>query len=118
MAPPEAGQQPGHRHPGDALLGAQGQGPAQHPLHRGDRLVRRPHLGEDPPCLLQQRPPRLRQRHPAGRAHEQRCPQLPLQRPDRRRQPGLGHQQAFRRPGEVLVLGDRHEVLEMTQFHD
>ncbi|CAM5570532.1 hypothetical protein SFUMM280S_03093 [Streptomyces fumanus] len=49
---------------------------------------------------------------------EQRCAQLPLQRPHRRRQAGLGDQQAFRRPGEVLVLGDRDEVLEMAQFHD
>jgi hypothetical protein len=30
----------------------------------------------------------------------------------------LGHQEPFRRPGEVLVLGDGDEVLQVAQFHD
>jgi hypothetical protein len=37
---------------------------------------------------------------------------------DGRGQARLGHQEPFGGPGEVLVLGDRDEVLEMAQFHD
>lgn len=105
-------------HPGDALLGAHGEGAADHALHGGHGLVGRPHLRQDPLRLGQQRPARLRQRHPPGGPYEQRGAQFPLQGPDRRRQARLGDHQAFGGPGEVLVLGDRDEVLEVAQFHD
>ncbi|GGT28386.1 hypothetical protein GCM10010254_56410 [Streptomyces chromofuscus] len=115
---PERGEQPRHVHPGDTLLGAEREHPAQHALHRGHRLVGRPHLREDPLRLAQQRPPGRGERHPAGGPHEQRRPQLPFQRADRGGQARLGHHQPLGRPGEVLVLGDRDEVLKMAQFHD
>jgi hypothetical protein len=118
MLPPEGREQPRHMHPGDALLRPERQHPAQHALHGGDRLMGCAYLRQDPLRLAQQGPARRSERHPAGRTHEQRGLQLPLQSPDRGRQAGLGHEQAFGRPGEVLVLGDRHEVLEMAQFHD
>ncbi len=118
MLPPEGREQPRHMHSGDALLGPQRQHPAQHALHGGHRLVGGPHLREDPFRLAQQRPPGRGEGHPAGRPHEQRGLQLPLQGPDRGRQARLGHHEALGRPGEVLVLGDRHKVLEMAQFHD
>lgn len=105
-------------HARDALLGAEGERAAQHALHGGHRLVRRAHLRQDALGLAEQGPARLRQRHPAGGAHEQRRPQLPLEGADRRRQARLGDHQAFGGPGEVLVLGDGDEVLEVAQFHD
>ncbi len=105
-------------HPGDALLGAQGQRAAQHALHRGHRLVRRADLRQDAFRLAEQRPAGLRERDPAGGPHEQRGLQLPFQGADRGREPGLGHHQPLGRTGEVLVLGDGDEMLEMTQFHD
>ena len=54
----------------------------------------------------------------AGRTAEQRRPQLVLQRADGGGQPRLGHGQTLGSPGEVPLLGDRDEVLQLTQFHD
>ena len=91
---------------------------AQHALYGGDGLVGRPHLRQDPLRLAEQRPPRLRERDPAGGPYEQWCLQLPLQRPDGGGQARLGHHQPFGGPGEMPVLGDGDEVLEVAQFHD
>jgi hypothetical protein len=50
--------------------------------------------------------------HPARRAHEQLGVEAPLKLPDVAADRLLGHEQARRRPREVQLLRNRHEVAE------
>jgi len=118
MGDVEPGQYRGHVDHADALFRAHGEGAAQQPAHRGRGLFDRDHAGQRLARVQQGGPAQLGQLDPPGVADEQRRAQFPLQRPDRRRQPGLGDQQAVGRPGEMTLLGDRNEVLQMPQLHD
>jgi hypothetical protein len=118
VAPPERGEERGHTHSGDALLGAHGERAAQHALHRGHGVPGRADLGEDPLRLGQQGATGLRERDAAGGADEQRGPQLTFQGADRGGQARLRHHQPLRGTGEMLVLGDGDKVLKVAQFHD
>ena len=118
MPGPEPGQLGRDVHDAEALFAADAQGPSQHPAHRGHRVMGGGHAGQRAVRLGEQHPARLGELDPAGAAHEQWRAQLGLQRPDRRRQAGLGDLQQLRSPGEVGLLGDRHEVFQLAQLHD
>ena len=55
-----------------------------------------------------------RQRDPPRRPGEEGDAELVLQPPDRRGERLLGEMQAFARPGEVELLGDREEVAQLA----
>jgi hypothetical protein len=114
----ERGQHGGQVDDVQALEAADGQRPAQQPLDGGDGGAGGVDRAERAAGLDQQRPARLGQLDLPGAADEQRRAQLGLQRPDGRGQTRLGDVHAFGRPGEVALLGHRHEVLELTQLHD
>lgn len=114
----EPRQHRGQVHHVQALQAAHGQRAAPQPPHRGDRVPRGLDAAQRLARLRQQRLARLGQLDLAGGAQEQRRPQLHLQRADRRRQAGLGDAQAFGSPGEVAFLGDREEVLQLSELHD
>ncbi len=114
----EGGEQPGQPQPGHALLHAHRQGPAQQPPYRVDGLLRGPHPGQGAFRLDQQGATRLGQPYAAGGPAEQRRPQLLLQRPYGGGEPGLRDGDPLRRAGEMPLLGDGHEMFQLTQLHD
>jgi hypothetical protein len=113
----EPRQHRGQVHHVQALQAADGQRAAQQPLDGGDGVLGRRDAVQRPARLGQQRPSGLGQLDLPGRAQEQRRAQLHLQRPDRRGETRLGDVQAFGGPGEVALLGHRHEVFELSEFH-
>ena len=60
--------------------------------------------------MRQQRLPNQGQPHALAATVEQRGAQLPFQHPDLLAQRRLGDKEPLGRPGEVQVLGNRHEV--------
>ncbi|SFR18443.1 hypothetical protein SAMN04488564_104817 [Lentzea waywayandensis] len=114
----EPRQHRGQVHHVQALEAADGQRAAQQPLDGGDGVPGRLDTAQRPPGLGQQGASGLGQLDLAGGAQEQRRAELHLQRPDRRRQRGLGDVHPARGPGEVAVLGDRDEVLKLSEFHN
>ncbi|GGN05207.1 hypothetical protein GCM10011609_50520 [Lentzea pudingi] len=105
-------------HDVQALQAADGQRAPQQPLDGGHRVLCRRDGVQRASGLGQQRASGLGQLDLAGRAQEQRRAQLDLQRADRRRQTRLGDVQSARCPGEMGLLGDREEVLQLSEFHD
>ena len=88
--------------------------------HAGQRLhlgVGRVHLGEDPARARHQRPPRLGHRHPPGGALDQRQANLLLEAADLLRESGLGDVLARRGAGEVLLVGQGHQVAQLAKLH-
>ncbi len=55
--------------------------------------------------------------HPSWRAPKQRHPELVFQEPDLSTDRGLCDAQLASCPAYVLLLGDRHEVLELSETH-
>ncbi len=55
--------------------------------------------------------------HAPARPREELAAQLVLQQPDLVAQRRLGHVEPLGRAAEVQLLGDRHEVAELTQLH-
>jgi hypothetical protein len=49
---------------------------------------------------------------------QQLLPELGLQPADLRAHPGLRHVYPAGRAGEAGLLGDRHEILQLVQFHN
>jgi len=101
-----------------------------HRVHRADRHVTRPDagqrlhlgvggvdLGQDPAGAGDERPARLGDRDPPGGALHQREPDLLLEPADLLRQGGLGDVLARRRPREVLLVGERHEIAQLAKLH-
>ena len=66
---------------------------------------------------LEEQLARVGQIDATGVAREQRDPELGLQPPDLRGEPGLGDPQALGGAREASLLGDRDEVAQMTQLH-
>lgn len=118
VLPVERRQQPRRAHPRHALLDPDRQRPAQQPPYGIDRVPRRPRARQRALRLHQQRPTGLGEPDRARGPAEQRGPQLLLQRPYGGGEPGLRHGEALGGAGEVLLLGDGDEVLQLTQFHD
>ncbi|GAA3637112.1 hypothetical protein GCM10022267_24530 [Lentzea roselyniae] len=114
----EPRQHRGQVHHVQALQAADGQRAAQQPLHRGDRVLGRLDAAERTPGLRQQGPSGLGQLDLAGGAQEQRRAELDLQRADRRREARLRDVHPAGGPGEVALVGDREEVLQLSEFHD
>src|SRR3546814_15488658 len=73
--------------------------------------------GQDLANLLQVCRARGRQLHPARGAGEERKAELVLELLDLLRQGRLGHVQSHGSATEVELLGDGHEVAQVTQFH-
>ena len=101
-----------------------------HRVHRADGHVARPDagerlhlrvggvdLGQDPAGSRDERLARLGDRDPAGRALDQGEPDLLLEPADLLRERRLGDVLARRRPREVLLFGERHEVAQLAKFH-
>ena len=114
----EPRQHRGQVHHVQALQAADGQRAAQQSLHRGDGVPGRLDAAQRPARLGQQGAAGLGQLDLTGGAQEQRRAEFHLQRPDRRRQARLGDVHPARGPREVAFVGDREEVLQLSEFHD
>ena len=90
---------------------------AQHPGDLVDGLADGAGRREDRPGVLERRRARGRQRRRAPRAVDQLGAELLLEPSDLGADPGLADVHALGRAGEVGLLGDRHEVLELPQLH-
>ncbi|ANZ37327.1 hypothetical protein BBK82_15920 [Lentzea guizhouensis] len=101
-----------------ALQAADRQRAPEQALHGGHGVTRGLDAAQRAPGLRQEGPPGLGQLDLAGGAQEQRRAELDLQRADRRGEAGLGDVHPLGGAGEVALLGDREEVLELPEFHD
>jgi len=105
-------------HRGDELIGQPADipepqracGPLQTPLGAGGE-------GDDLTGISQEKAAVRRQLDVPAVANEQRAPDARLERLDLLRQRRRGDMQTLGRAPEVQLLGDRHEVTQLTQFH-
>jgi hypothetical protein len=106
----QRGDGAGRHHPDHDPAGEQ-------PRHVVHRLADRGRGRERGPGVRQGRRPSRRQRSHPARPVDQRRAEIPLKLADLRADPGLADVHPLRGPGEVRVLGDRDEVLQLPQFH-
>src|SRR4051812_27120068 len=89
--------------------------PAGHVTRLSDAVLQLP---QQPGCALSKHFPSGGQLDPPGGPVEQGQAHLDLELPDLLAQRRLGHVQPLGGTAEVEVLGDREEVLQLTQLHD
>src|SRR5690606_8339972 len=89
-------------------------GPPARCLRSRHRLIRPP---QHRARLLEKYATRARQPDRFCVSLEQRYPDLAFQVPDLPAQRRLRHVQPFRSAGDVLLLGDRYEIAQVTQLH-
>jgi hypothetical protein len=74
-------------------------------------------VGQHRPRVAQEGLSRRGHLHAPARPREQLAAQLVLQQPDLVAQRRLGHVEPLGGAAEVQLLGDRHEIAELTQLH-
>ena len=97
-----------------ALHRADGKASARQSLHGGDSVARLPHRFQGEPRLVEKDPAGGGELHLAGIAHEQLGGQFVLKGADRRRQGRLHDVDATGSAGEVHLLGDGDEMLQLA----
>ena len=117
VAPPEPLEQRRHVHDAEALLGADAQLARELVRRAHDRVAAGGGLREHRARVGEQRQPGIRRLDAARRAGEQRGAELVLEAADRGGEARLRDPADGRGARELLLVGERDEVLHLAQIH-